>query len=355
MKITISTAQLQSLVAKAIKGASCNKMIPMTGMMVIERENNIVTLITTDANNYMMVSAPSEGENFYAVVPAVLFAQLVGKLTSEVTTISFENEQFTVYANGEYKMELPLDENGEFVKLPTPYVEMFGEPQTAKITIDAVKRILKMNKPALATTLEAPCYTGYYVADRVISTDTYKLCGNNISIFETPVLIAPETMQLLDNMSEPEIEIRVKENEILFSTDTCTVYGNLMYGIEDYAIDAISGLLDDSFDNSCSVVRNSVLEAVDRVSLFVGQYDNRSVYLHFTANGIEISSPQAYGVETVEYEKHTGGEFECGVNIEMLVSQLKAQTDDIVTIEYGKPNTLKIVGDDVVQIVALDN
>lgn len=355
MRITINTTQLQALTAKSIKGASCNKMIPMTSMMAIERKNDVVTFITTDANNYLLVSTPNKGEDFYAVVPAVLFSQLVAKLTKETSTLQFEDGQFTVISNGEYKIELPLDENGEFITFPTPYEQIAKQKETSKTTLDTVKKILRVNRPSLAVTLEVPCYTGYYVADRVISTDTYKLCGNDVKLFNKPVLLAPETVLLLDNMEDAEIGITVKDNEVWFNTETCKVYGNLMHGVEDYAVDAISQLLDEAFDNSCVVVKNSLLEAVDRVGLFVGEYDNHSIKLQFTEDGIEVSSPQAYGSEVVGYEKHSGEEFSCSVNMDMLVTQLQAAVEDEITIEYGKPNTIKIVGDGVTQVIALDD
>ena len=94
---------------------------------------------------------------------------------------------------------------------------------------------------------------------------------------------------------------------------------------------------------------------MDRVGLFVGEYDNHSIKLQFTEAGIEVSSPQAYGSEVVGYEKHSGEEFSCSVNMDMLVTQLQAAVEDEITIEYGKPNTIKIVGDGVTQVIALDD
>lgn len=279
---------------------------------------------------------------------------MVTRLTSETTTLSFEEGVFTVYANGQYKIELPLDENGEFIKLPTPYEEILKQKPTSKMTLEAVKSILRVNKPSLATTLEVPCYTGYYVSDRVISTDTYKLCGNKISVLGKPALVAPETMLLLDNVEEADVDITVQGNEILFNTETCKVYGNLMSGIEDYAVDAISELIDASFDSSCKVVRDVFMQAVDRVGLFISEYDNHSVNLQFTKEGIEVSSPQASGAELVEYEQNKGEDFTCAVNVEMLITQLQACGEDIITIEYGQPNTIKIVSEEVVQVLALD-
>ena len=41
--------------------------------------------------------------------------------------------------------------------------------------------------------------------------------------------------------------------------------------------------------------------------------------------------------------------------MDMLVTQLQAAVEDEITIEYGKPNTIKIVGDGVTQVIALDD
>lgn len=353
MKLTINTAQLQGLVAKSVKGASCNKMIPITSMMAIERKDSKITLITTDANNYLLVSADCVGEDFYAVVPVVLFSQLVAKLTSETVTLVFDESGFVVKANGDYKIELPLDENGDYIKFPTPYADVINENRTATITLEEIKSILRVNKAALATTLEVPCYTGYYVADRVVSTDTYKLCGNNIKVIDTPILVAPETMSLLDIMSEAEIDIIVKDNIVVFRSYDCIVYGNLMYGIDNYQVDAITSLLDDKFDHVCVVQRNLLLEALDRIGLFVGPYDNNVINMHFGLNVIEVSNQQSYSHESIPCNMKDAIDYNCAINIELLESQIKAQQADEIEIHYGKPNAIKIVSGNVVQVIAL--
>lgn len=354
MKLTINTVQLQLLVSKAIKGASCNKMLPITSMMLIERKNNKLKLVTTDANNYLLVGGVSEGEDFYAVVPVVLFSQLISKLTSEQVTLIYDESGFTVRANGDYKIELVLDENGEPIKFPTPYVEMLDTEYISKISFENIKSILRANKASVATTLEVPCYTGYYMSDKVITTDTYKLCGNDIHVVDEPILVAPETVALLDVMSAPDISIAVKDGKILFASDDCVVYGNLMYGIEDYQVDAIKRLLDDEFESSCKVQRNLILEALDRIGLFVGAYDNNSVTMRFTDGLISLSNLDARGAEDVKCEESVHAiEFMCNINIQMLQSQIKACEDDVIIIEYGKTNTIKIVSDNIVQVIAL--
>ena len=73
MKLTINTSTLQSMVAKSMKGASCNKMIPLTGLMAIQLLDHELTLITTDATNYLFIHEDKvEGDDFYVVVLWIL-------------------------------------------------------------------------------------------------------------------------------------------------------------------------------------------------------------------------------------------------------------------------------------------
>ena len=56
MKIIIKTTTLQEMIAKAIKGASNNKLIPLTSLMAIEVKDKVLTLTTTDATNYLYIT-----------------------------------------------------------------------------------------------------------------------------------------------------------------------------------------------------------------------------------------------------------------------------------------------------------
>ena len=47
-------------------------------------------------------------------------------------------------------------------------------------------------------------------------------------------------------------------------------------------------------------------------------------------------------------------EFNCNIKIDLLESQIKACQDDVIKIEYGKPNSIKIISEGVIQVIALD-
>ena len=69
---------------------------------------------------------------------------------------------------------------------------------------------------------------------------------------------------------------------------------------------------------------------------------------------IEVSNQQSYSHESVPCNMNNAVEYSCNINIEMLESQIKAQQTDEVEIHYGKPNTIKIVSGNVIQVIALE-
>jgi len=357
MKLTIKTTTLQNLVAKAVKGASNNKMIPLTSLMCIELTNKgDLVLTTTDASNYLQVKESKiSGDEFYVVVEVETFAKLVAKTTKENIVLELDNEdnKLLFTGNGKYELELPIDEEGRLVKYPIPM--SFDENAfTDTVKLSTIKTILSTAKSALSTSLDNPCYTGYYIGENLIATDTFKICGMGIRVLQSDALISAEMMDLLDVMDEEDIRVYRERNKIAFETGNCKITGNMLEGIEEYAVEPITGLLSTEFDSQCSVSKDELLQTLDRLSLFVGPYDKNVINLTFTNKGILISNKKSNGSELVEYRTSENfKDFTCQINIEMLVSQVKSHTTDSVDISYGLDNCIKITEGNVTQVIAL--
>jgi DNA polymerase III sliding clamp (beta) subunit (PCNA family) len=357
MKLTIKTTLFQDMLTRALKGSSNNKLIPLTGLMAIQLQNNELTVITTDATNYLYVKENKvAGEDFYVVVQTETISKLIAKTTSENVTLELLENKLEISGNGKYSIELPLDENGQLIKYPDP-VKSFNlkDRDPKEINLTTIRAILTTAKAALATTLEVPCYTGYYVGNKVIATDTYKICGMDMKLIDTPKLISPEMMDLLNVMKAEKIQFYVLEdNKLVFVSEDCVVYGTTLDGIEDYAVDAIDGLLTEPFESMCKLPKDALLQLLERLALFVGNYDKNGIYLTFTKDGMMVSSKQSNGTEIIAYkESKNFTDYTCCIDIEMLQTQVKAQTADVIEMWYGKDNAIKMVDGNVTQIVAL--
>jgi len=355
MKLSIKTVVLQEMVSRAMKGAGQNKLIALTSLMAIQLKDKQLKLITTDASNTLYILQDNvEGEDFYCTVRVEQFSQLISKTTSENITLTLEGSVLTVKGNGTYKIELPMDENGDIIKYPDPAAELKVEGEMSEINLSTIKTILTTNKAALAVTMEEPVYTCYYMGDKVVTTDQSKICGFNVKLFDTPILLFPETVNLLDVMTEEKISVYIKDDIIEFISKDCVVYAHLADDIEDFQIDAINGLLDEEFNSSCKVNRNDLLSLLDRIGLFVGVYDDRKITLTFTEQGVEVSSEQSNGVEVIPYlDNKNFKPYTCKLDIKMLVQQVKANVADSLTIQYGNDVSIKFVDGNITQILAL--
>ena len=347
------------MVSRAVKGCSNDKGLPITGFMSIELLEHRLTLATTNASDYLFISEDKvEGEDFSVVVEAETFAKLVSKTTTENITLELKGEELNVVGNGNYRIELPLDAEGQLVKFPRPLddIDIKKVEHKYQVQLSTIRTILTVNKPALAPLSDAqitPLYTAYYVGDSVVSTDSYKICGTDVKLFDEPALINAPMMDLLDVMSEENITVYIDGNTIVFVTDDCIVYGKTQEGIEKYQIDAISGLLKLDFPSECSVSKSEILQALDRLNLFVGPYDKNGISLTFTKEGIVLSSLKSSGTELVPYKTSSNfKEFSACINIEMLQTQIKSHVLDEIQIGYGLESALKIVDGNITQIIA---
>ena len=106
MKLSIKTTILQEMVSRVIKGASQNKLIPLTSLMAIQLKSGKLTLITTDASNTLYIMQDKvEGDDFYCVMPVEQFSKLVSKMSSENITLLLDNNILTINGNGIYKID----------------------------------------------------------------------------------------------------------------------------------------------------------------------------------------------------------------------------------------------------------
>jgi len=362
MKLKLNTADFQNMVAKATKGSSGNTNLYITQLMAIELQNNTLVLTTTDGSNYLYIKREKvSGDDFYAVVPVEKFSKLISKLTCDEVTLELhesskkELDTLIIHGNGKYVIELPYDEDGELVEFPDPMSDVDSSTYEATQVKNAViQMMLNTAKPSLMIGTKAPQYTGYYVGKSIVATDTYRICSIDVPTLDTPMILPAEFVDLLDVITDEEIEVNYNSEAILMHTPEITVFGRPVEGIENYKIDAISAVVDQPYPSSCTVEKSALLQLLDRLSLFVDTYDKNSVYLTFTKSGLEVSNKRDKGSELIPYVESTDFEdFTCCIDINMFKSQVKAYQSDNIEILYGQESRIKFVDGNIRQILAL--
>lgn len=350
--MTIPTSKFQDMVARAAKGASENKLIAITSMMCIELKNNVLTLTTTDTANYLKVIADKiEGDDMYAVVNVGLFSKLIAKMTSESITIKMTDNSLEVKGNGTYSIPLETDEDGP-VQYPAYKFNKVGEPETIHLT--SIKNILAINKAAVAKSFETPCLCGYYMGDQIITTDGDVICFNEMRLLKDDALISPEMMTLLSLNTQEKIECYRDGDSFLFETPDVVVYGVAHDGIEQFPVEEIQSYLDEEFGAKCKLPKILLQNVVDRLSLFIDQYDNNGAYFTFTKEGIKVQSKKSSSVELIAYqESQNFMPFMCCVDIPLLREQIGAHPDEFIELWYGHDAAIKMTSGKVTQVISL--
>lgn len=352
MNFTVKTLQFQNMVARASKGASEDKILPITSMMGIELKENKLTLTTTDTANTLQIMADKiEGEEGYAVVPVDVFSKLIARMTTETITMKLKGNSLEVTGNGVYNIALPVDESGS-IRIPEFKFKKVGDPIILNLT--TVKNILSINKAALAKNLETPYLCGYYLGERVVTTDENVICFNEINVLGIDVLISPEMMELLALHVDEKIKCYYDNKNFLFESSDMILCGAEHDGKELYPVDDIKAYLDENFTASCKIPKLLLQNVMDRLALFIEPYDKNGAYFTFTPKGLSIQSKQSSGVEVVGYtDSKDFIPFRCCVDIPLFKAQIDANPSEVIELWYGHEAAIKITSGNIIQVIAL--
>lgn len=351
-KIKIGTVGFQDMVARAVKGASGNRLLPITSMMAVELKSGTLTLTTTDtANTLKVMSNNIQGDDFYAVVPVELFSKLIAKMTSDSIELILNDTNLEVKGNGTYNVPLPVDEGG-MVKFPSYSFQKDGEGDI--IEIQSIKDILEINKASVAKSIDTPCLCGYYLGDRVITTDEQTICFNDIHWIFDEYLVSPEMMELLALCKEEKIRWWYKDGYFLFETDTFILYGAEHDGKDLFPAQEVLSYLAESFPSGCKLPKLLLQNVVDRLSLFIEPYDKNGAYFTFTQDGVKVTSKKSSCNELIPYMESEGfAPFRCCLDIPMLKDHIDASPGETIELWYGHEACIKLISGNVVQVIAL--
>lgn len=352
---TMNTKELQSLTVKASKCASNSKYNALTSLLNVVLEDGTISLTTTDSNNFFTVRKKDvSGDNLSFTVNVNLFTRLIAKMSSENIRVNVTSDMISITGNGTYKIPIQLDVDGSEIKYPKHEInnpEFSGEVKTS-----VLKAISQYNKPSLATTLEKPFLTRYMcVEDCVISGDEYNICRLNLNTFGTDVLISPVVIDLLCMSDEEDIDFKIYENNILFETDSMKLFAMLADGADEYPVDRIKSITTEiEYPSDCVLPKTALINAIDRLSLFIDDDDQNGLYMTFTKDGVKLESMKNSGIESVSYQgSNNFKDFTCCVGVESFRKQLVSRAGESVHIYYGDEATLTIKEGNIIQVISL--
>lgn len=358
MNTTITTAVLQDLVAKAVKGSSMVDKLPLTCLMQIKVKDNKLTVSTTDNTNHLTVFANVQANDFEAVVDSKLFSALVSKLSTDNTTLSIEENKLIVEANGKYNIALPVDSDGSSIKFTEPYI--IENKEGTLVGTEAIKSILSLNKSCKAEMKELPALFNYYMDnEKVLTTDFYKACSNPIKVVEEAVCLPPNLMELVPYICDNDgVKVVTDENNIMFYSSTGRLCGKkcIKEELEAFPVADLMESLNDGIPYACKINRTLLINAIDRICLFVDTYNSNKITLIFNNKQVTLHSDSTNSNESLIYLAELAPEtpeFKIDVDALFLKNQLNACNQEQLTIKFGNEAAIQIQCDKVALLLSV--
>ena len=349
----IETEKLKALLSRAAKGAGCNAFMPITNFCHFDEGRNKLSITTTDGFSTLVVSCEAEDRDKHVRLDFVgdfsSIYKLVSKFTCKDTKIYVADTTLFIEGNGKYKMPLPLDECDRPVIFPSVDV-VSANPET--IYADNIRDIIKTNKSSLPKTSECPELIGYMFDDGVYTTNSLVLCKNLCRTFKNTVMFRPSDVEVL-SMFEDCINVTHENDKYMFADDETLYVTYASCEQDEFPLDAVKNLIDTGFEYGFMIKKKDFLAALDRVYLFVTQYDYNACHLIITNNTLYIRNKDMTGIESIDIVGcSVPNDVHMVINIDFLMSVLKTMQDD-VTFTFGNDRCIGLSDELTKRIIAI--
>jgi len=298
MRISTSSEELYKALQKLSKATPTRSTLPILNCVLIEVENNSVSLRTTDLEITIVctINASIE-EPGTAAVPLQTLIDITNELTDARLTINVDNDQHIelITDNGTYDlMGKPVEE--------FPVTPEVDNRKATGIEASVLKEIISLTSFAVSKDELKPALTGVlfrFEEKRLlcVATDGHRLVrylrNDFVSKeFSGDVIVPRKFLNLINSLlvSDEKIQIWMGDNNL-----TATIGGDSLFTrIIDERFPDFESVIPKDNDKELLIEREALLSAVKRVSIF----SNRSTH----QIAMELSSDTAK-VRTEDPEK----------------------------------------------------
>ena len=204
--------------------------------------------------------------------------------------------------------------------------------------------------------MEDLALTCYYLCNTgAITADHLRITKYKTKTEFNGILIPSNLLDLIAIFDTPFINVKIFSGNILFYSDNIEVYGSLQYGAENFPEDNINQAIETSFENECLINRNDLLEALNRLSIYVTEKDKNGVSVQVSKYNMTITNLNTNTIEVLEIrsKNHTNDlTYEFMIDIDFWKNSISCQDCEDINLFYNGPG-IKMIDDDVTYVVSL--
>lgn len=349
MRIRAQRDDLADVLARANRAVGTRTALPVLQGLLCEVSGTNLRVTGTDLDITVRTSAEVEVmEEGRAVIPGRLLSEAVRKMPAGAVTVGTTENDIEIQGNGpRFTLRpLSLDDFPLHEEIVSDGVEVDGEELAEAINQVTIAASGDGARPILTGVLFEGSETGL----RMVATDSYRLARRDLAgvgLQGTALVPARGLRELPRTIGSTKVTAQLLDREAVFSSDK----GLLRLRLIDGSFPKYQSLLPDTYPNEVVVEKETLLDALGRVSLVAE--DHIPVRLKLMEGGIEVTvTRQDVGAEAEHLDgAYTGTDEEVSIafNPRYLqdgVSAIPGDSVRIRVIDAFKPSVIDQGSDD---------
>lgn len=337
---------------------SCKQILMAVDGGSTEFEANKLELVAKNrelklnvTNNEYLVTITSkldtDVDDFRIVVDAVIFLNLISKITTDTIELSVSGNNLIVKGNGTYKIAMTTDSKGV---ITIEKITIDNVLKHFNISGDALRSIVNNNSldVAKANNVSSPIQKLYYVDEHGCLTFTTGACVNAFEL-EQPVkmllqdkvvklfkLIKGEVVDFTFGIDDNHGTSQTKAKFACDGVEITAILDSDKNNMEKFPTSAIRARANDTYPYSISVDKQDVINACSRLMLLNPTDVNKDFgYLTFENKTLKIEDTRKENVEIIPLQNEIANEYSAILNMSDLSKLLSNCTEQYVNLSFG--------------------
>ncbi len=369
----LKTATLVEMVNNAIKAAICNDMIVLSTVFQLKFDNSGFEIVSTDGKNTLIQKCTdiTYTQEASLCVSADLFTKLVNKLDTEYVVLKIDEEKRTliVKSNGEFILSEVYDiTTGQAIILDTTASNVLESDTSIDLDISAfVNSVEKANNLSGNNNIFAE-YTGVYCMDKIYSTDKSCMFGapNVPELQNEQFYLSQSFVKLLVSVKlNGNVKFVLRKNAegevvgIIIKSQNICMMGPTDDMQSQYPIQALQGLLSETFNNKFTVSKNRLISVLEKAALFIVENDQEKQSCKFVFNEnsqtINVQSQTKSANQIIPIAGLTTRIQDISINVPEALKVLKNFSDDEITctVDTNSDRFVKMSTGNIEQLISI--
>ena len=357
-------SDLKDVCAKILPAVDSSENSQITDTLELKLENNVLSLNVTNKEYFTKVILNvNVNDNFHASVNAALFVKLISSLTSENVSLEIVDNYLLVSGDGSYK--IPLIYNGDKM-LSLTEITITNKTQEFNIKKDVLLSILKYNMNELNKgVVVKPVQKLLYLDEKGCITFTTGACVNNFNLpSPIKILLTPKIVKLFKLFKDDVVKFSLGQDDIgngiiqtkVVFKDSMTTLSSILPNdsnmINSVPVSAIRSRAFCEYDYVVNLNKDSILNAIKRISLFANKTDECVVTFNFKNDQVEISDEKS-NHEFIKYDSNnlTNCDYVGKLKVDDLKLTLETCVEKYITVSFGNHQAIVISRNNIYNVM----